>query len=260
VPAYNRSAESLPRYSGPRVNTERGLTADRFQIMSNLSHELRTPLQVLNGYLDILSEDWADQFGDEPLRILERLRTNTGELTQTIENLLEYTAILTRTQATAIEPLEIADLVGDLQAGFAAAAERKKIALRWRIQPDLTRMHSDRRLLRSITSNLLSNAIKFTEAGNVTVRLRRLRSQSTCTVELEVADTGIGIDGRRLGDAFEPFVQLSSTSARKHRGLGLGLALVLINVKTLGATMEVRSNPAFGSRFKVRFPQQGAMV
>lgn len=79
-------------------------------------------------------------------------------------------------------------------------------------------------------------------------------------MELEVADTGIGIDAGRLSEAFEPFVQLSNTSARKHRGLGLGLALVTSNVKSLGATMEVRSKPASGSRFKIRFPQRRTLV
>ncbi len=260
MPAYNRGPESLPPYSGPSLDVESGPSADRFQIMSNLSHELRTPLQILSGYLDILSEDWAGQLGAEPVRILERLRINATEFTQTIENLLEYATMLTGTQATAIEPLEIADLVAELQTAFVAAAERKHIALRWRVQADLTHMHSDRRLLRSILSNLVSNAIKFTERGEVTLRLRRLRSQSKCTVELEVADTGIGIDAVRLSEAFEPFVQLSNTSARKHRGLGLGLALVASNVKSLGATMEVRSKPAFGSRFKIRFPQRRTAV
>jgi len=66
-------------------------------------------------------------------------------------------------------------------------------------------------------------------------------------VELDVADTGIGIDEGRLSEAFEPFVQLSNTNAREHRGLGLGLALVASNPKSLGATMEVRSKPACGS-------------
>jgi len=140
----------LPPYSRPGPNAESGPSADRFQIMSNLSHELRTPLQILTGYLDILSEDWASRIGAEPSRIIDRLRINATEFTQTIENLLDFGAMLTGTQATTIEPLEIQDLLAELQAAFVAAAERKNIAMRWRVQADLTHMHSDRRLLRSI--------------------------------------------------------------------------------------------------------------
>jgi signal transduction histidine kinase len=257
VPAYDRGLESL---SQPCVDAESGSFTDSFQIISNLSHELRTPLQILSGYLDILSEDWAGQPGGEPARILERLRINAAGLTQTVENLIGFAALVAGTHATAIEPLEVADLIAELQAAFVAPAERKNIAMRWMVQADLTHMHSDRRLLRSIVFNLVSNAIKFTERGEVTLRLRRLHSQSTCTVELEVVDTGVGIEAERLKEAFEPFVQLSNTNAREHRGLGLGLALVASGVKSLGATMEVKSKPACGSRFKIRFPQRRTTV
>jgi len=246
----------MPPRSGFAPDAEMGSSTDRFQIMSKMCHELRTPLQILNGYLEILSEDWANQFTAEPSHILDRLRLNAADLTHTIENLLEYAATVTGTRATAIEAVEIADLIGEMQTAFTAAAQQKNLSLRWKIEPDLTHIHSDRRLLRSIISNLVSNAIKFTERGEVTVRLRRLRYQSRSTVELEVADTGVGIDEGRLGQAFEPFLQLSGSNTRNYRGLGLGLALVARNVKSLGATLEVRSKPALGSRFKIRFPQR----
>jgi signal transduction histidine kinase len=102
---------------------------------------------------------------------------------------------------------------------------------------------------------LVSNAIKFTDRGGVTVRLRRLRVRHRCVVELEVADTGIGMEEGRLDEAFAPFMQLSSSSTREHRGLGLGLALVRRNVISLGATLDVRSKPSAGSSFRVRFPE-----
>jgi signal transduction histidine kinase len=223
-------------------------------MMSNLCHELRTPMQVLGGYLDILTEDYGAQLAGEPLRILERLRLNASELTQTVENLLEYAAALTGTLAAVAEPVAVADLVAELEPVFAAAAQRRKISLRWVIEANLSCIGSDRRLLKSIISNLVSNAIKFTEHGGVTVRIRQLRVESRCLVEIEVADTGIGIDEQRLDDAFRPFVQLSDANTRCHRGLGLGLALVKRDVAILGGSIEVRSKPASGACFKVRLP------
>jgi signal transduction histidine kinase len=253
VPASNHCIESLPRSFEWEPGS--GSLRERFRIMSNLCHELRTPLQIFDGYLDILSEDWSNQFSAEPLRILHRLQLNAAELTQTIENLLEYAAGIAGTQATAIEPVNLADLVAEMEAAFAAAADEKNISLCWRVEPDLIYVHSDRRRLRSIISNLVRNAIKFTDRGEVTVRMRRLPMQSGCAVELEVADTGIGMDEGRVSEASQPFVQLSDSNSRDHRGLGLGLALVTRNVKSLGATLEVRSEPARGACFKIRFPQ-----
>jgi signal transduction histidine kinase len=215
---------------------------------------LRSPLHVLDGYLSILAEDWGAEFSREPLRILERLRLSTAELTQTVENLLEYTALLTDTQAVVKETVEITELIAELEPRLAAAAQRKKIVLVWRVQPQIRFLHSDRRRVVSIINNLVTNAIKFTERGGVTVQFRHVRVRPPCLIELEVRDTGIGIDQRRLEEAFAPFVQLSSSNSRDHRGMGLGLTLVRHNVIALGATLEVESKISSGSRFKVRFP------
>ena len=87
------------------------------------------------------------------------------------------------------------------------------------------------------------------------VRLRPIRVNGKFAIELEVTDTGIGIDKERLDEAFQPFVQLSDSNTRNHRGLGLGLALVRRNAKSLGATLDLKSKPTQGTCVKVRFPQ-----
>jgi signal transduction histidine kinase len=257
VPDCNYSENSQSRRAISAADLESGLTGDRVRIMSKLCHELRTPLQVLNGYLDILSEDWGKHLTDEPLRIVERLRFNTAELTQTIENLLEYAGTLTGTQAVVVEAVEVADIMRELMPPFEASAQRKKISLRWKVERNVHQIRTDRRLLRSIVSNLVSNAIKFTRRGTVTVRWRTVDGECGDAIELEVADTGEGIDRKRLDEAFEPFVQLSDSNTRHYRGLGLGLALVRRNTISLGATLEVISKPALGTCFKIRFPQGG---
>jgi two-component system sensor histidine kinase BarA len=222
--------------------------------MSNLCHELRTPLQILGGYLDILAEDYGAEFSAEPLRILERLRLNASELTQTVENLLEYAAATAGMLAVVAETFEVADLAAELEPLLAVAAGHKKLCLRWLTEPNLN-IRSDRRLVKSIIANLVYNAIKFTDQGEVTVRLRQLGVCNRGVVELEVADTGIGIDEQRLDEAFRPFVQLSNSNTRRHRGVGLGLALVKRNVALLGGSLEVRSKPSSGTCFKIRLPQ-----
>jgi signal transduction histidine kinase len=239
--------------SAPRAKFDAEAAASRFQIMANLSHELRSPLHVINGYLDILAEDWGARLDGEPSRILERLRLSAGELTQTVENLIEYAAAATGTQAAVREAVELSDLIAELEPPFAAAARRKKIFLVWRVEPQLRLLNTDRRRLISILNNLVSNAIKFTDRGGVTVRLRRVRVRHERMLELEVSDTGIGFDPARQQEAFAPFIQLSCSNSRERRGLGLGLALVRRNVIALGAALEVRSKPSNGSRFRVRF-------
>src|ERR1700676_143579 len=62
----------------------------RIEALANLAHELRTPLQVLLGYVDILRDEWADKFDPEPRAMLERMNSNLHDLTQTVDNIMEF--------------------------------------------------------------------------------------------------------------------------------------------------------------------------
>src|SRR5208282_1312358 len=137
-----------------------------------------------------------------------------------------------------------------------------------------------RRSLRLILQNLIFNAIKFTGAGSVAVTVRRCRAHAAALegvdlrvmdldgdgpngvepqvqhdgVEIEVRDSGPGISPAQIESAYEPLVQLSRSSIRRHRGMGLGLAVVRRNVAALGGVMEAHSTPGVGSTFVVRLP------
>ena len=73
-------------------------------------------------------------------------------------------------------------------------------------------------------------------------------------MELEVRDTGPGIDAGLVDQAFQTCAQLSHSSIRSHRGMGLGLAVVQRNVEALGARMSVKTALQQGSAFIVTIP------
>jgi len=95
------------------------------------------------------------------------------------------------------------------------------------------------------------NAVKFTSAGSVSIAVRRCHRNGEDCIEFEVKDTGPGIPADQMKTAFEPFSQGSNSSTRKNRGLGVGLALVQHHVESLGASLDVTSDPN-GSSFIVR--------
>jgi CheY-like chemotaxis protein/anti-sigma regulatory factor (Ser/Thr protein kinase) len=106
--------------------------------------------------------------------------------------------------------------------------------------------------LQQVVWNLLSNAIKFTRQGDtIQVRLRRTRSQT----EIEVADSGRGIDPDFLPHVFERFRQADAKTTREHGGLGLGLAIVKHLVELHGGSIAVSSEgKGTGSVFKIQLP------
>jgi signal transduction histidine kinase len=226
-------------------------------VLANLAHELRTPIQVLIGFIDILRDDWAAELSAQPNEILERMNANIHDLAQTVDNMMDLVLADANAGPLVNEDIMLSSLMADITPILETANQRKQLELHFEIDEAAT-IHAPRRALRSILLNLALNAIKFTESGIVTVALRRSRSQEKNeALEIEIADTGPGIDPAMLERASKPFAQLSNSSARRYRGLGLGLAVVQRNVRVLGGRLELRPAAAGnGSDFVVEIPAQ----
>ena len=227
----------------------------REEALANLAHELRSPLQVLLGYLDILREEWADKFDPEPRAMLERMNSNLYDLTQTVDNIMDFVMSESGATGRVEEDVSVSSLVNDLVPAIDAAKGGKELTVKIDVDHAPQTIHTSRRPLRSIVSNLVLNAVKFTERGSVTVSISSSPAGGAEQgVVLEVADTGLGMSPALIKQAAEPFVQLSNSSSRKYRGLGLGLTVVHRNVTALGAKLEISSTPGQGSRFVVQIP------
>jgi len=111
--------------------------------------------------------------------------------------------------------------------------------------------------LRQILLNLLSNACKFTKEGEVRLRARRV-ANGRDSIELAVADTGIGMTPEQQAKLFEEFSQADATTAQRFGGTGLGLALSRKLARMMGGDVTVASEPGKGSVFTVRLPVHAA--
>jgi signal transduction histidine kinase len=227
----------------------------RLEAVANLAHELRTPVQVLLGYIDILREDYGEQFSSEPRALLDRMNANVHDLAQTIDNLMHFVLSEVNAEAMVDEDITPGSLIAEITPVLEAFNQHKHLKLEFDFAetPDLFRIA--RRALKSILLNLAINAIKFTDSGSVTIAIHSLRDRLLgSAIQIEVSDTGPGLDPTMLDHATEPFAQLSNSSARRYRGLGLGLAVVQRGVKALGGKLELRSHDGTGSTFLVTIP------
>lgn len=230
----------------------------KFEVLANLAHELRTPIQVLIGFIDILRDDWADEISAQPHEILERMNANIHDLAQTVDNMMDLVLADANAGPLVNEDIMLSSLMADITPILEAANQRKQLELHFETDDAPATIYAPRRALRSILLNLALNAIKFTESGIVAVTLRRSRSrEKNQALEIEITDTGPGIDPAMLEQASRPFAQLSHSSARRYRGLGLGLAVVQRNVRALDGRLELRPKAAgSGSDFVVEIPAQ----
>ncbi len=227
----------------------------RLEAVANLAHELRTPVQVLLGYVDILRDDYGDQFSTEPRALLDRMNANAHDLAQTIDNLMHFVLSEVKAEVMTDEDVTPGSLIAEITPVLEAANQNKNLKLEFDFANAPVLFCVPRRPLKSILLNLAVNAIKFTDSGSVTVALRPVNSDAVGNaIELEVSDTGPGLSTATFDQAVEPFAQLSNSSARRFRGLGLGLAVVQRSVEALGGKLELRPVAGGGSNFLVTVP------
>src|SRR5205823_3853838 len=132
------------------------------------------------------------------------------------------------------------------------AMEAKEIKIETIIGASLRLISGDGDRLQQVVWNVLSNAAKFTPAGgNVEISV----SQTASHVQIQVKDTGPGIDPTFLPHVFERFRQADGSTTRMHGGLGLGLAIVRHLVELHGGTIAVENREKdSGAIFTIRLP------
>lgn len=217
------------------------------EILSKISHELRSPLNVVMGWIQLL--DQADGDRERLNRGLASLQQSARLLVRLVDDLLNASRVNSGKLSVLLQPTDIGRVVARSVDIVLPTADQKRVQVQSRVDQTADVLADEQRI-EQIVTNLLFNAIKFTPAGgSVEVRLSRVDN----TVELSVADTGIGISPEFLPRVFEPFTQADASHATQ--GLGLGLSIVKYLVDAHGGAIEARSDgPGCGATFVVRFP------
>jgi signal transduction histidine kinase/CheY-like chemotaxis protein len=213
------------------------------QFLANMSHEIRTPLNGVLGVADVLANSKLSATQQELVGVI---RTSGALLNSLLADLLD----LARVEAGAVElrPETVAldDLAQSVRGLYSARAEQKGVDLRVEIAPGAgAKVICDATRLRQVLGNLVSNAVKFTDAGQVTIVLRRDSDRMT----FQVRDTGAGFDDALKATLFGRFQQADDSSTRKHGGAGLGLAISREYVHLMGGELDCVSKPGEGSTF-----------
>jgi len=144
-------------------------------------------------------------------------------------------------------------VVAKATALFEFPAYAKGLTLSGIVDPSIpAQLVGDPHHLQQVLTNLIGNAIKFTEKGTVKVEvsLGELRSDSTCSIDFKVIDTGIGIPSDKIAVIFDDFTQSDSSITREYGGTGLGLAISRALVEKMNGSITVESTLGVGSIFQ----------
>jgi|RhiMethySRZTD1v2_1073278.scaffolds.fasta_scaffold01142_22 PAS domain S-box-containing protein len=220
------------------------------EFLATLSHELRTPLNVVAGWIHLLSHkaDLPPYGVDRALPVLER---NVDALRRLTDDLLGMSDVLAGRVMVQTQPVLVDRLLSDIVENLTITARAKSIAVNTHLQSAAV-VHGDENRLRQVFANVLSNAMKFTPSeGAITVTSRYTAQR----VDVEIADTGIGIAAAFLPHVFDKFRQEDGTHTREHAGLGLGLAVARQFVELHGGTITAASaGRGRGAAFTISLP------
>jgi PAS domain S-box-containing protein len=207
----------------------------------SVSHDLRAPLRGIDGWSQILLEDYSDRLDDQARRYLQRVRNEA----QRMGNLIDELLVLSRASLIGLE-----NRLLDLSALAQRVADRLQEAqperpVEWVIQPGLE-CRGDATLLESALNNLFQNAVKFT--GKCPAPRIEFGSApgEGCAVFF-VADNGVGFDMEYAQNLFGPFQRLHKAS--QFPGTGIGLTIVKRIIQRHGGKIWAESRAGQGATF-----------
>ncbi|SDH54592.1 GAF sensor hybrid histidine kinase [Paraburkholderia steynii] len=222
---------------------------------SNISHEFRTPLTLMLGPLEeLLAKPEAANTADRPL--LEVTHRNGLRLLKLVNALLDFSRIEAGRIEIHPQPTDLAMFTADLASLFRSAVESAGMTLEVDCEPLPHPVSIDREMWEKVVLNLLSNAFKFTLTGNIAVSLKMTQGGS---IEMSVADSGIGIPAHEIPRLFERFHRVEGAVGRSVEGSGIGLALVSELVRLHDGAIHVESELGVGTRFTVVLPATVSM-
>ncbi|MFQ5527530.1 MAG: sensor histidine kinase, partial [Thermoanaerobaculia bacterium] len=245
--------ETLRRYHADRtveaLRQAEAANAAKQRFLASMSHELRTPLNSVIGFSQVvLNKEELSSSGDD---MLARVHASGLHLLRLVDQILDVSKVEAGEVELDLEGVDLLELLRLTLRDLDTQRPREQVELLADLPLACRELATDREKLRQIVVNLVVNAFKFTHKGSVTVRL--IADGAEDPIALEVEDTGIGIPAEKLSEIFERFVQVDTGTSRQFDGTGLGLSICKDLCDLLGYTLEVESEVARGTTFRVRF-------
>jgi PAS domain S-box-containing protein len=207
----------------------------------SVSHDLRAPLRAIDGFAQIVAEDYAPRLDQTGKEYLQRIRVATQRMAALIDDLIDL-ARLTR-QTMKREPVDLSRLAETIFAELRQEEPERRVEIH--VEPNLVAA-ADRALIRVALDNLLRNAWKFTSRNGV-AQIRFHAEQRDRQTIYCVSDNGAGFDMCFASKLFLPFHRLHGIN--EFAGTGIGLATVQRVIHRHEGKIWAQSYPDKGASF-----------
>ncbi|MBT3344340.1 MAG: HAMP domain-containing histidine kinase [Gemmatimonadetes bacterium] len=221
----------------------------RREMIANISHDLRSPLTSVQGYIETILLRESDLSTQERREYLQTVSQNVRFLNRLVNELFELSKLESGQSKPTPEIFSIEELAHDVTAKYRPMAEERHVHLMPPEPQALPAVRADISMIERTLDNLIENALRFTPAeGEVSIQLHRATRAGD--VQIDVADTGIGISADELPHIFDRFYRV-----RRHaESTGLGLAISQRILEAHERSISVSSRVDEGTTFSFSLP------
>nr|WP_284040516.1 ATP-binding protein [Sphingobacterium sp. lm-10] len=214
------------------------------QFLTTMSHELRTPLTSIIGYAELLDSS------DTKAR---SIKSSSLHLLNVANEILDSAKIESGIIEISDNVFDLTELLQQIRDNTANMIADAQLEAQYILPEEPFYVSSDGYRIQQIIYNLIHNAIKFSYKGFVKLTAGVVETDGIYEVNIDVADSGIGIQEANIDMIFEEYQQIG-TYKNKSKGIGLGLGLVKKVVQQLQGTISVTSKVGEGSTFHLFLP------
>lgn len=219
----------------------------RQKFISDISHEFQTPLTSIQGFANILKEEYLPK--EQRVKYANIILYNSKRLSSLAKNMLQLTLLDREEIELEISNYSLVNQMNRVISTQENQATEKNIEIVFETPKKDIFIDGDEQRLEQVWTNIISNAIKYTnEGGLITITMKK----SSKDIEVSIEDTGIGMSKEVVSHIFERFYR--EDKARNVEGNGLGLAIVKSIVDLHHGKIDILSQVDVGTNFIVKLP------
>ncbi|TWT63398.1 sensor histidine kinase [Rubinisphaera italica] len=211
-------------------------------LSAGIAHELGTPLNVISGRAGLIKSGKLTT--EEIVHSAETIQSEANRMTTIIRQLLDFS----RQKSAPYSSIDLNGVIRRTCDLMQTLTEKANIQLATNLPAETLYIDGDVAQIQQVLSNLITNAIAaMPNGGMITINLQK---NSQDEIQIQVIDSGVGIELADVNQVFEPFY----TTKDVGQGTGLGLSIAYGIVREHSGEIQVSSNPETGTTFTITFP------
>ncbi|EMN58689.1 sensor histidine kinase [Leptospira borgpetersenii] len=237
-------------YDSEKKETEQA----KHEFISNISHELRSPMTNIQGYFELLRAEINTFLSKDQSGMLNVIEKNIKRLNHLIENLLKFEEVQGEDNSGLVENFDPALVIEEVVYSNEPSAKEKGLSVELNLIKKL-KVRGIRFEFSQVITNLFVNAIKYAEKGKIEMTMIE---SGEGTIEINIKDTGVGIDPKYVEKVFERFFRVPNDRNKRVGGTGLGLPISRTILHKMNGEITLESRVGGGSNFKISLPLQSS--